>query len=386
MPPAIADMSLRAVADRLAAGRRLDQADGEALFATPDVHGLGRLAHAERARRHGTDTFYNVNRHINYTNVCVLRCRFCSFYRRPGAEGGYALSLDQIVEQARRADAAGATEVHIVGGLHPSHRMDFYADMLRAIRAACPRLHIKAFTAIEIVHFARLAKRSVREILTDLADAGLGSLPGGGAEVFSERVHAEVFKNKVGAEHWFDVHRTAHEMGIKSTATMLYGHVETPAERVDHMLALRDLQDRTGGFQSFVPLCFNPDGSELSDLPGPTGVDDLRTVAAARLILDNFDHVKTFWIMTGTKLAQISLLYGADDIDGTVQFYDITHRDGASTHQELTVAELTELIRQAGLNPVERDTLYRRVVRDGHGGWQAAGPVSTGTSSRSARV
>ncbi|MCG3178124.1 MAG: Aminodeoxyfutalosine synthase [Phycisphaerae bacterium] len=372
---AFLDPALTRIDARLEAGQRLDQADGEALFATPDLHGLGRLANRVRRRRHGDVAYYNINRHINYTNVCVLRCKFCSFYRRPGAEGGYQFSLDQIVEQARQADAAGATEVHIVGGLHPDWRLDHYVEMMSRIRAACPRLHVKAFTAIEIVHFSRVSKTPVERVLTLLKEAGLGSLPGGGAEVFSERVHAEVFKNKVGTEHWLAVHEAAHRIGLRSTATMLYGHVETPGERVAHMLRLRHVQDRTGGFTAFIPLHFVPDGSELAHLPGPTALDDIRAIAVARLMLDNFDHVKTFWIMTGQKTSQLALLYGADDIDGTVVFYDITHRNGSGTHQEMTVERMHRLIRNAGLTPVERDTLYRRVIRD-KGTWRVADIVA----------
>lgn len=374
------DPAVEAVAGKLADGRRLDQADGEALFATPDMHALGRLAHDVRTRMHGDLTYYNINQHINYTNVCVLRCKFCSFYRRPGAEGGYEFTIEQVVDQARRAADGGATEVHMVGGLHPDWRLDHYVEMVGAIRAACPRLHIKAFTAIEIVHFSKVSKTSVDSVLTALKDAGLNSLPGGGAEVFSERVHAEVFKNKVGAEHWFNVHETAHRLGIPSTATMLYGHVETPAERVAHMIRLRESQDRSGGYRSFVPLHFIPDNSELADLREPTGLDDIRAIAVSRLMLDNIPNIKTFWIMTGEKTSQVALLYGANDIDGTVIFYDITHRGGSDTHQEMTVEQLHALIRNVGQVPVERDTLYRRVQRDG-ASWQLAEPAAAGSSS-----
>lgn len=351
---------LNTIRAKLAAGDRLDQADGESLFASPDVHTLGELAHQVRTARHGSVAFYNANRHINYTNVCVLRCRFCGFRRTPDAADAYTLSVAEVVARARQADAAGATEVHIVGGLHPTLPLDYYVELVGSIRRASPRLHIKAFTAIEIVHVARLSGLTIDDVLGRLVAAGLDSLPGGGAEVFSERVCAETFRGKRPAD-WFAVHRAAHAMGLPTNATMLYGHVETPAERVAHMLAIRDLQDATSGFQAFVPLSFQPAGSELAHLPGPTGIDDLRTIAIARLMLDNVPHIKTFWVMTGPKLSQVALLFGADDLDGTVVTYDITHRDGASRKQEMTVAQIEALIRGAGLEPVERDSLYRPV-------------------------
>ncbi|MDD4888748.1 MAG: aminofutalosine synthase MqnE [Phycisphaerae bacterium] len=359
------DPDITAIERKVAAGERLDQRDGEALFATTDLHTLGALAHVARTQRHGNVAYYNVNRHINYTNVCVLRCRFCGFRRTPADSDAYTLTVEQIVEQARQAASAGATEVHVVGGLHPSLPFDYYLDAVRAIRAACPALHIKAFTAIEIVHFARLAGTTIEGVLEALVAAGLDSLPGGGAEVFSERVHAETFnyRGKASAD-WFAVHRAAHAMHLPTNATMLYGHVETPAERVAHMIQLRTLQDEAPGFQAFVPLSFIPAGSQLSHLPGPTGVDDLRTVAVARLMLDNIPHIKAFWVMTGAKLSQVALHFGADDLDGTVVTYDITHREGAGKRQEMTVEQIETLIRQADLVPVERDSLYQPVRRD----------------------
>jgi aminodeoxyfutalosine synthase len=281
------------------------------------------------------------------------------------------LSVDEIVARASEAYAQGATEVHIVGGLHPKLPFDYYLQTCSAIREACPHLHIKAFTAIEIIHFTRIARPrlSIADVLTKLREAGLGSMPGGGAEIFDDRVHDEAFKNKVGEAEWFEVHRTAHELGIFTNATMLYGHVESPAERVAHLAKLRDhqaesLRSRPAHFNCVIPLSFIPDNSELAHLPGPSGLDDLRTLALARLMCPNIPHIKAFWIMQTPKLAQVSLNWGVDDIDGTVVYYDITKREGGgTTHQELTVDRLRNLMIEAGCVPVERDTLYRRVLR-----------------------
>jgi aminodeoxyfutalosine synthase len=359
---------LEQVAEKVRAGERLTFEEGLALYESPDVHLLGTLANLVRERRHGRKAFYNINRHINYSNYCVLRCKFCSFYRpwsKDGSTDGYALSVEEVAARAKEAAEFGATEVHIVGGLHPRLPFSYYTDMCRAIKAAAPTIHIKAFTAIEIVHFARIAspRMNVREVLEALRDAGLGSLPGGGAEIFDERVHEEAYQNKVGEVEWFEVHRTAHEIGMFSNATMLYGHVETPAERIRHLIKLRDHQDlsiaeRPARFNAIIPLPFIPDDSALSHLPGPTGLTNLKTLAISRLMLDNFDHIKAFWIMQTPKLAQVSLNWGVDDLDGTVIWYDITKRDGATTHQELTVDTMRRMIREAGCEPIERDTLY----------------------------
>ncbi len=370
------------IAERVAAGTRLTYEDGVRLFRTRNIHMLGRLADIARRRKNGHVAYYNVNRHINYTNRCVLRCKFCSFYRPWSADvpGAYELTVEQVVERAREAYAHGATEVHIVGGLHPKLSFSYYLDVCTRIRETCPPLHIKAFTAIEIIHFTHIARprRTIREVLTELRGAGLGSLPGGGAEIFDDRVHDEAFKNKVGAAEWFDVHRVAHELGLYTNATMLYGHVETVAERVQHLLQLRAHQDdsvasRPARFNCVIPLSFIPEGSALAHLPGPTGLDDLRTLAVSRLMLDNLDHVKAFWIMQSPKLAQVSLNWGVDDLDGTVVYYDITKRAGhGTTHQELTVDTMQRLIREAGFVPTERDSLYRRVIRQ-NGAWTIEG-------------
>jgi len=387
------DDSLDDIRSRVEAGESLTLEEGLRLYESPDIFTLGELANSVRERLHGRYAYYNVNLHINYSNYCILRCKFCSFYRPyPRAagisprgrwaasdegemndgNGGYELSLDEIVHRARSAYAQGATEVHIVGGLHPKLPFTYYTDMCRALREACPHLHIKAFTAIEIIHFTRIARPrlTIAEVLSQLKAAGLNSMPGGGAEIFDDRVHDEAFKNKVGEAEWFEVHRTAHELGIFTNATMLYGHVETPAERIKHLIKLREhqevgLRSRKAHFNCVIPLSFVPDGSALSHLPGPSGLDDLRTLALARLMCPNIPHIKAFWIMQTPKLSQVSLNWGVDDIDGTVVYYDITKREGGgTTHQELTVDRLRRLIREAGCIPVERDSLYRRVIRD----------------------
>jgi len=412
MPTVECDRSLTDIAAKVEAGQRLSYDDGVRLYASRDLFEIGRLANLVRERLHGTNAYYNVNRHINYSNYCVLRCNFCSFYRPydinaskqprsipltlaaqsatgsssasasaertpalgPFASGAYELSIPDIVSRAKDAYDHGATEVHIVGGLHPKLPFDFYLDLCRAIREACPRIHIKAFTAIEIIHFTRISKPrlSIRQVLEQLRDAGLGSLPGGGAEIFDDRVHAEAYRNKVGEAGWFDVHRTAHEIGMYTNATMLYGHIEQPNERIAHMVKLRDHQDeslraRKAAFNCFIPLSFIPDGSDLAHLPGPTGVDDLKTLAISRLMLDNIPHIKAFWIMQSAKLAQVSLDWGIDDLDGTVVYYDITKREGGAgnTHQEMTIDRMQRLIAETGRTPVERDTLYHRVEREG---------------------
>jgi aminodeoxyfutalosine synthase len=371
--------SLSDIRGRIEAGEPLSLEDGTRLAETRDIFTLGELANGVRERLHGRNAYYNINLHVNYTNYCVLRCKFCSFYRpypkgRRTAgckdDGGYELTVEEVVTRARSAYAHGATEVHIVGGLHPKLPLEYYVDMCRAIREACPHMHIKAFTAIEIIHLARIARPrlSIAEVLTRLREAGLGSMPGGGAEIFDDRVHDEAFQNKVGEAEWFDVHRTAHELGIYTNATMLYGHVETRAERVRHLIKLREHQaesfrSRPAHFNCVIPLSFIPKGSAVSHIPGPSGLESLRTLALSRLMCHNIPHLKAFWIMQTPKLAQVSLNWGVDDIDGTVIYYDITKRQG-TTHQELTVDKLKRLILEAGGEPVERDTLYRRVIRD----------------------
>lgn len=490
-----ADPGLDAIGDKLAAGERLTLEDGDLLYTTPDLWTLCALADTVRRRLHGDIAYYNINRHLNYSNVCALSCKFCEFYRKEGQDGAYTRDLAYIRAEARKAVEAGATEIHIVGGLNPYLPFSYYTDMLNAIREeseacrhegtearrheeeesgvrhqasgaptapgeavdpnglslraslpSCLRaspLHIKAFTAVEIVHFARIAKvwkgaslageegrqarlSAIRWVLERLKQAGLGSLPGGGAETFDDRVHDEAFKGKIRSDVWLDVHRVAHELGLNTNATILYGHIEDRHERLVHMDMLRRAQDEAlarmgyqgtpglsesssedpdgsptrapiitltrpntplpehvafgsadaqclmpdasfpGYFQTIIPLPFLPDGSDLEHLPGPGGLENLRTLAISRLMLDNFPHVKAFWIMQTLPMAQLMLQSGADDIDGTVVWYDITKVAGASTHQEVTVHTLQKAIREAGFVPVERDTLYRRVLRAGH--------------------
>lgn len=385
------DPLLGPVRDKVLAGERLAFEDGLALIRTRDIFTLGELANHVRQRRHGRRAYYNINRHINYSNYCVLRCKFCAFYRpyaRNGeaVAGAYELTVDEVVAAARQAQERGATEVHIVGGLHPKLPFSYYTDMLGALKSACPGLHIKAFTAIEIVHFTRIAKprMTIEEVLVALRSAGLDSMPGGGAEIFDDRVHNDAYRAKVGEKHWFDVHRAAHGLGIPTNCTMLYGHIEGHEERVRHLIKLREHQDeslrvqrehersssvegvpRPAAFQCCIPLSFIPDGSELGHLPGPSGLDDLRTLAVARLMLDNIPHLKAFWIMQSPKLSQVALSWGVDDFDGTVVWYDITKREGrGANHQELTVEQIRAMICEAGFIPIERDTLYREVHRD----------------------
>jgi aminodeoxyfutalosine synthase len=386
MPSMNAD--LRDIAQKVEAGQRLSADDGRTLFASEDVWAIGELADTVRRRKHGNVTYYNVNRHFNYSNVCALSCKFCDFHRKRGDDGAYEFSIEDAREQARKAREAGATEIHMVGGLHPYLPFDYYTDMLSAIRDEYPKLHIKAFTAVEIVHLARISKRprDIAGVLRDLRDAGLGSLPGGGAEVFDDRVHDEAFKGKIRSDKWLEVHDAAHELGLMSNATILYGHIESIEDRLTHLLMLREAQDRAiangwgGRFQTVIPLPFVPGKSELNHLPGPTGLDDLKMLAISRLMLDNFEHVKAFWIMQTLELSQLSLSFGVDDIDGTVVWYDITKVGGDGTHQEVGVTELRRTIAEAGFKPIERDTLYRRIEREGPA-WQVTGDQAAAAAS-----
>jgi len=375
------DASLQKIVDKVIQQERLTKEDGIQLYETPDLWTVCSLADVVRRRLHGDVTYYNINRHINYTNICALSCKFCDFHRKKDQEGAYEHSIDDIKNEAKIALDSGATEIHIVGGLHPWLPFEYYTNMLDAIRSVAPKIHIKAFTAVEIVHLARITKRGrdgnagISSVLEDLITHGLGSLPGGGAEVFDDRVHDEVFRGKIGGKKWMDVHRVAHELGINSNATMLYGHVETREDRIKHMLLLRKEQDRTeqstcqGKFQTMIPLPFIPGVSELSHLPGPSGVENLRTIAISRLMLDNIPHVKAFWIMQTIQMAQHMLQCGANDIDGTVVWYDITKVSTENTHQECSTDDLRRAIYDAGFKPVERDTVYRPVTRQGTS-WQ----------------
>ncbi len=448
------DPAIESIRAKVLAGQRLTLEDGAVLYETRDIWSVIELAKLVRDRMHPGVAYYNINRHLNYTNVCALSCKFCEFARKQGDEGAYTRDLDYIKEQGHKALESGATEMHIVGGLNPYLPFAYYTEMLSALREIVPQVHLKAFTAVELVHLARIAKVykrddtkvGVRWVLERLKEAGLGSLPGGGAEVFDERVHKEAFKSKIGAHEWLDVHLVAHELGLNTNCTMLYGHVDKQDERLRHMEILRRSQDQAlhrlgytgdgdgyiaqgiveseqisapvitlsgegatlpvarlaepglhdvpvksnkdpgsasrateetnqtagGYYQTITPLPFFPDGSDLENLPGPTGLENLRTLAITRLMLDNFPHVKAFWIMQSLPMAQVMLEAGADDIDGTVVWYDITKAVGKGTHQETTELDLKRAIEEAGYTPIERDTLYRPVVRSGRD-WRVEG-------------
>lgn len=352
---------LRDLYEKVAVGDRLDEADCLRLFRSQDLAAISAMAECVRERKNGNTAYYILNRHINYSNICILDCEFCSFYRRRRDAGAYEYNLPQMIEKAQDALKLGITELHIVGGLHPSFKWEYYTEMLRELQALDPRLHLKAFTAIEILHLSWVGKRSVPQTLAALREAGLGSLTGGGAEIFDPQVRQVICHAKETAEEWLDVHRTWHGMGGRSTCTMLIGHVEQVEHRVDHLQRLRALQDETGGFTAFVPLAFHPENNKLAHLPGPSGYDLLKTIAIARIYLDNIDHIKAYWILMGMKLAQLALSYGADDIDGTVVEEKIYHMAGARTPQEMARAELVTAIRETGREPVQRDSLYRPV-------------------------
>jgi aminodeoxyfutalosine synthase len=350
------------IADQVARGERLSREDGLRLMTSPHLAALGALANLVRERRHGNRAYYIVNRHINYTNICVNRCRFCAFSRSEGEPGAYLLSVEECLAKAESFRGGEVSEFHIVGGLHPTLGLDYYTDLLSTLRARFPGVHLQAFTAVEVAHISRVARISVRACLERLREAGLGSLPGGGAEVFAARVREQLCPQKLPGSEWLEVMRAAHSLGIRSNCTLLYGHIERPEEVVDHLLALRELQDDTGGFLAFIPLAFHPAHTALAGaVSGPTAWDDLRLIAVSRLLLDNLPHVKVFWIMVGLKVAQIALSFGADDVDGTVAEERITHAAGAETPESLTIQELHRLIAGAGREPVERDTLYQPV-------------------------
>ena len=362
------DPALHPVAEKVLAGVRLDAADGLALYITDDLLGLGRLADFANARLNGDRVFFSANQHINPTNVCILRntCTFCSFARMPKEDGAYTRSLDEVFHEAERARGLPTREFHIVGGLHPKLRLSYYTDLLRGLKERHPHVHIKALTAVEIAHLARIERTTEREVLIALKEAGLTSLPGGGAEVFSTAVRATIAERKLTGEEWIRVHRTAHELGIPTNCTMLYGHVETAADRIEHLAMLRALQDETDGFLTYIPLAYHPDHNELGEEIGrvgtaTTGYDDLKNIAVARLFLDNVPHVKTHWPMVTPFLSQIALGFGCDDVEGTVVYERVYHEAGAHTQMHMPYLELVRLIRGAGKRPVERDSLYRQV-------------------------
>jgi len=353
-----------AIRDKVYIGERLSYADGLALEAHPNLHDLGELANHVREKKNGNIGYYNVNTHLNPTNVCVYRCQFCAYRADLKSPKGYVMSDEQIVHRAREAVGRGATELHIVGGLHHLKPYEWYLNIIRIIHADCPTLHLKAWTAVEWDWFQRLTKRPIEDLLQEMIDAGLGSLPGGGAEIFATEVRSVLCEHKADGTEWLKIHRAAHKLGLRSNATMLYGSIEKPEHRIGHLLALRELQDETGGFQTFIPLAFHPENNRLSHIPKPSGLMDLRTMAISRLMLDNFPHIKAYWIMLGIKTAQLALSYGADDVDGTVVHEIIYHEAGSTSPQELTVGEIRRIIGETGRDPVERDTLYNRVLRD----------------------
>jgi len=359
----ITDQRLKPIAEKVLAGERLSMEDGIALYRSPDLLAVGWLANYVREKRHGNITYYNVNRHINPTNVCVAHCKLCAFGRDPNAPGAYTFALEEIYQRAEQGVREGATEFHIVGGLHPDLSFDHYLEMVRGLKQRCPTVHIKAFTMVEVHYFSRIAKLSIEEVLHKMKEAGVDSCPGGGAEIFHPRVRKIICDHKTSGQMWLSTAKKAHEAGLRSNATMLYGHVETEEERVDHLIKLRELQDETHGFVTFIPLAFHPDNTALAHIPKPTGYDDLRNIAVARLLLDNFDHIKAYWIMLSPSMAQIAQRFGANDLDGTVAEEKIYHDAGAKTSEFTPRAELERLIRAAGRVPVERDTQYRPVDR-----------------------
>lgn len=346
--------------EKVKAGERITKEEGIFLFQSNDILTIGKIANLIRQRLNGNNTYYIINRHINYTNICKNRCIFCAYGKDKGEKGAFTLTIDQIMEKAKSCNENGIREFHIVGGLNPDLPFEYYLEMLERLHTTFPEVNLQAFTAVEIYHFAQIANLSIEEVLIQLKKAGLTSIPGGGAEIFSPRVRSKICPNKIEGNIWLEVMETAHKLGIKSNATMLFGHIETIEERVEHLLALRDLQDKTQGFQAFIPLPYHPQNTELGGSE-TTGYQDLKTLAISRILLDNFPHIKAFWIMLGVKLAQVSLSFGVDDIDGTVGEEQIAHSAGAQTPQKLTVEQIRNLILEAGKIPVERDTLYNVV-------------------------
>ncbi|MGE0755560.1 MAG: aminofutalosine synthase MqnE [Pirellulaceae bacterium] len=357
--------SLNRIRDKVEQGQRLTLDEGLFLYdpQTP-LHEVGQLANQVRERLNGNHAYYNINTHLNPTNVCVYRCTFCAFRSDLRDPKGYVMTDEQILARGQEAVANGCTEMHIVGGLHHQKKYEWYVHLVQILHETYPELHLKAWTAVEINWFEFLTRRSVRSILEDMVAAGLGSMPGGGAEIFHPEVRGQICEHKADSAKWMEVHRTAHQLGLKTNCTMLYGHIENAFHRVDHLIRLRELQDETRGFQTFIPLAFHPDNTGLAHIRKPSALMDLRTMAVSRLMLDNVPHIKAYWIMLGIGTAQAALAYGADDIDGTVRHELIYHDAGATTPELLTVDSIRRLITEAGREPVERDTLYRCIVRD----------------------
>ena len=369
---------LQPIREKVEAGERLSLEDGVLLYQNDvPLPELGELANWVREQKNGNFAYYNIYTHLNPTNICVYRCTFCAFRADLRDEKGYWMSDEQVLARGQEALDAGSTEMHIVGGLHHQAKYDWYRQVIQLLHDNYPSLHIKAWTPVEIDWFARLTNKPIRWVLEDMREAGLGSLPGGGAEIFHPEVRDQICEHKADSGRWFETHRIAHDLGIRSNCTMLYGHIEAPFHRIDHLLRLRELQDETGGFQTFIPLAFHPENTGLSHITKPSGPMDLRTMAISRLMLDNIPHMKAYWIMLGIGTAQIALSYGADDIDGTVRHELIYHDAGAETPEVLTVEEICRIIQETGREPVERDTLYRRVEREGSN-WRAGEAIEVG--------
>lgn len=361
----VSDADLKKTRDKVLAQQRLNFEDGVALYSSNDIIGIGLLADRVRRQMHGKRAFYVVNQHLNYTNVCVNRCAFCAFARDEGQNGAFTLTPEQIRGKLSAGTARPVREVHMVGGLNPALPLEYYLDLVRAVRQMRPLATVKAFTAVEIDYISRISGLSLSETIETLRAEGLEMLPGGGAEIMSGRVREKLFPKKIGRERWLQVMKEAHRAGLTSNATMLYGHIETVEERVRHLLELRELQDETGGFCSFIPLAFHPANTKLSRLPETTGFEDLKNIAIARLMLDNFDHIKAYWVMIGEKLAQVALSFGADDLDGTIVEEQITHMAGAKSAKGLTPDRMDRMILAAGFEPVERDSFYRPIHQEG---------------------
>jgi aminodeoxyfutalosine synthase len=357
------DARLHPIADKVLTQQRLSFEDGVALYRSPDILAIGWLANHVRERMWGNTTFFNVNRHINPTNVCVAACRLCAFGRKKDSDGAYTMALEEAFQTAESGYSEAVTEFHLVGGLHPDLPLQYFLDLIAGLKQRFPQVHLKAFTMVEVAFFAKRAKLTIPETLAKLKAAGVDSLPGGGAEIFSDRVRRVICDHKIDGSQWLETARQAHKMGLRSNCTMLYGHVENEEDRVDHLVRLREVQDDTGGFQTFIPLAFHPENTALQHLPKTTGLSDIKQIAIGRLMLDNIPHIKGYWQMLTPKIAQIALRFGADDIDGTVVEEKIYHDAGATTPQGMRREELVRLIREAGREPVERDTLYRPVMR-----------------------
>jgi len=358
------DPALESIAKKVLAGERLNTEDALALYRTGDLLALGWLANVVREKKNGNICYFNVNRHINPTNVCVAACRLCAFGRKKDTDGAYTMALEEAFQTAASGYSEAVTEFHIVGGLHPDLPFEYFLDLVRGLKQRFPLVHIKAFTMVELSFFAKRAKLTTKETIAKLKEAGVDSCPGGGAEIFADRVRHIICDHKIDGNDWLDIAREVHQAGMRSNATMLYGHVENDEDRVDHLMKLRALQDETGGFQTFIPLAFHPDHTAMEHLPRTSGLLDIKNIAVARLVLDNFQHIKAYWQMLTPKIAQVALRFGADDLDGTVIEEKIYHDAGATTPQGMARKELERLIRAAGREPVERDTLYRPVTRN----------------------